>query len=199
MKKIIIAITLLLCIAAAIFMILTTNGRATRKKELSQSLAEAVESSLDEAFLKHTYSINNAEEFVADFLQYILVKTNSNSNVTVNVLDIDYEKGMVALEITGRFKHPNGADGVVSVQKTVLLEQPEELPEGYYRVTYYVKNKVYMEMVMKEGEMLQEPDSGYIEGFRFWGTEEGTEIPIRNAEGNLISVKSDLNLYAVLE
>lgn len=199
MKKVMIAITLVTAIVLMVLIIFTTNGRAAREEEISQSLAEAVESSLEEIFLKNTYSIENTEEFVADFLQYMSVKMNSNSDITVNVLDIDYGKGMVALEITGTFKHPNGSDGVVSVQKTVLLEQSEELPEGYYRVTYYVGDKVFMEMVVEEGEILQEPDTSGIEGFRFWGTETGTEIPIRDAEGNLISVNSDLNLYAVTE
>lgn len=199
MKKIVIAMTLVTCVIVSIFIILTTNGRTMRKKEIRKGLTEAVESTLNEVFLKHTYSIHNTEEFIADFLQYMSVKLNSNSEVTVNVLDIDYEKGMVALEVISTFKHANGAEGVVSVQKTVLLEQPEVLEEEYYKVTYYFGGTPYLELVLKAGETLQEPDTDNIEGFKCWGTEDGREIPIRNAEGNLISVNSDLKLYAVTE
>lgn len=199
MKKVMIAVTLVTAIVIAVLIIFTSNGRAAREEEMSQSLAEAVESSLNEVFLDNTYSIRNTQEFVADFLQYMSIKLSSNSNVTVNVVGIDYEKGLVSMEITGTFKHPNGNDGIVSVQKTVLLEQTEEVPEGYYMVTYYVGNEIYMEILMEEGETLREPDTGSIADFKFWGTEYGTEIPIRNADGTLISVNSDLNFYAVTE
>lgn len=199
MKKVIIAMTLVVCIVAAVFTVLTTNGRTMREEEMFQTLGAAVESSLEEAFLEKTYSINNTDEFLGDFLQYMAVRLNSNSDVTVNVVGIDYEKGIVTMEITGTYKHPNGEDGTVSVRKTVFLEQSEEKTEEFYNVTYYVCNEVYMKSLLKDGDVLPEPDTASIAGFRFWGTQEGVEIPLRNEEGEPVCVYNNLDLYAITE
>lgn len=199
MKKVVIAMILVICIVATIFTVLTINGRASREEELAQSLGAAVESSLKEAFLEKNYNIMNTDEFVGDFLQYMAIRLNSNSDITVNVVGIDYEKGMVTIEITGTYTHPNGKAGAVSVQKTVLLEQSEKKIDEFYNVTYYVDKEIYMKSVLKGGDVLMEPDTAGILGFQYWGTQEGMEIPIRNESGELICVSSDLDLYAITE
>ena len=62
-------------------------------------------------------------EFIADFMEALLVQINSDCSIKVNVLDVDYQKGLLSVEVIEKYKHPIGTEGQVSVKRTVIMEQ----------------------------------------------------------------------------
>ena len=81
--------------------------------------APNVENQLD----SKTYSVSSNDEFIADFMEALLVQINSDSSIKVNVLDVDYQKGLLSVEVIEKYKHPIGTEGQVSVKRTVIMEQ----------------------------------------------------------------------------
>ena len=65
-------------------------------------------------------------EWKASFLQALAIQINSASDLTVNILKADMEKGLLSVEATLTWKHPIGTDGSVSSSMTVFLEEYAE-------------------------------------------------------------------------
>ncbi len=63
------------------------------------------------------YSVNSNDELVADFMEALLVQINSDSTVVVNVLDVDYQKGLLSVEVIEKYKPPYWNRGT-SISKT---------------------------------------------------------------------------------
>lgn len=115
--------------------ILTINSRMTRDKENNDSLANAVETAVTNTIEHNNYSINNNEEFIADFLQHLLIQFENNSDIEVDVAGIDYKKGLLSIKVVEHFTHPNGKDSTIDYETTVILEKAAETV--YYDIEFY--------------------------------------------------------------
>lgn len=117
----------------------TVQGRAVRDDEAEETLAKAVEATANVLFGGNKiYTIENNEEFVADFLKELSLQLGSDSRLSVDVVKADYEKGMLSIKITENYRHPNGNEGVVEAYKTVIydkktLEDAEMVLISFYR------------------------------------------------------------------
>ena len=94
-----------------------------RQNELNRAVDSALQDTVNNQFDKTTYSVNSNDELVADFIEALLVQINSDCSVKVNVLDVDYQKGLLSVEVIEKYKHPIGTEGQVSVKRTVVMEQ----------------------------------------------------------------------------
>lgn len=144
MRNIMAGILAGLIIAAVVVFCVTQQGRDTRQAEVKNALSEAIENSMETVMSTNSYSINDKEEFVADFLESLLSQVESTSTLTVNILKADNEKGLLSVEVIEQYKHPNGKDGTVSVDRTVVFDQKEdEAPPEDKQITYEVDGEVY--------------------------------------------------------
>lgn len=103
--------------------IITVHGRTLRSSEVSQSLSEAMQTTMNHLLSQNAYTIADKDEFVADFLETFLLQVNSDSDITVNILKADYEKGLLSIEVVETYTHPNGEKGQVSACRTILLDK----------------------------------------------------------------------------
>lgn len=103
--------------------IITVHGRALRSSEVTQSLSEAMQTTINQLLSQQPYSIADSDEFVADFLEAFLVQVNSDSDITVHILKADSVKGLLSVEVVETYTHPNGEKGQVSACRTILLDQ----------------------------------------------------------------------------
>lgn len=108
-----------------IIILLTSYGRSARITEVENGLTEAMESSLKNVMEQKAYKINNSDEFIADFLETLLMQLQSESDVTVHILKQDMKKGLLSVEVIETYAHPNGETGTVSVCRTVILDREE--------------------------------------------------------------------------
>lgn len=130
MKQMVFGLTLTAILGIFIALILTVQGRNTRQNELSQSIDSAMKTAMEQAALDDAQISGNQEAFMAVFLESLLVQCSSDSDITVNVLELDLEKGLFSVEVKEAYLHPNGKEGTVSVTRTVILDQEAEDLKG---------------------------------------------------------------------
>lgn len=185
---------------------LTLLHKNVRREELEQSFAEAMELTMQtwDEEQKHTAELCN-EEVLADYLlQALCVQLDSDSKVTVQVLAADADKGLLSARVTEEFTYPGGQTGRVSVERTMIADREEIVPEEIHTVTFFRSKEdmqsgenIYKKMQIQHGDRMIQPSEPQDEfggkQFREW----------RDAEDYLSdfsqTVESDLVYYAVFE
>ena len=169
MKKIVIC----LCSLALIFLLIlaayTLYGRSVRKTELDNALSSGMQKAM-QMLNAEEYAPTSNEEFIALFMEAFLMNFESSSDVTVTILDADYEKGLLSAEAVLTFKHPIGTEGKVAVRKTIIREEyTEDLSSESFTIQYMVDGQVYKRYVLQKGSALivpVEPSGGTFLGWR---------------------------------
>lgn len=100
----------------------TLHGRNARQTELDNALNVSMKQSMD-ALLVEVGRPGSEEEWKMMFLQSLVSQIKSESELTVNILEIDMEKGLLSVEAVLTYTHPVGTEGSVSAQRTVVLEE----------------------------------------------------------------------------
>jgi len=182
----------------------TIDGRRIRGQEATDSLRSSIESTMQN--LKDVkYNINDNQTFISDFIQALAIQIESDSTITVNILDVDYEKGLLSIEVIESFTHPNGKPGTVACVKTVILEQDldrsVEEANKQVKITFLVPgngtNVVYKEFSVKKGSEIIIPQNPTIDGKTFlqW-TLNGSEYILSDSDRNKVKVDEDISLLA---
>lgn len=127
MKSVFLAFGITICSFLSIVIIMTLCGTNMRQNELKRAVDSALQDTVENQFDNTTYKVNSNDELTADFMEYLLVQINSDCTVVVNVLDVDYQKGLLSVEVIEKYKHPIGTEGQVSVKRTVIMEQYNQL------------------------------------------------------------------------
>lgn len=138
MKNAVTGFFMIVILVISIAAIQTAENRTARKNELDSSLSEAMEQSMKVLTVNPVYHIEKetgTDEFTADFIQGFLMKTTSNSEFTVEILNVDVEKGLLDVRAKARFRQLIGY-GKVSCRKTVILEDLEEVKETYCQISF---------------------------------------------------------------
>ncbi|HIG0358607.1 TPA: hypothetical protein ACX96Z_000163 [Clostridium sporogenes] len=123
MKNVFLEFGIMICSIIAIVIVMTLWGINIRQNELNNAVNGALKGTIENQFDSKTYSVNSNDELVADFMEALLVQINSDSTVLVNVLDVDYQKGLLSVEVIEKYKHPIGTEGQVSIKRTAIMEQ----------------------------------------------------------------------------
>lgn len=190
-------------------MMLTMYGRQARQSEAALMLAGALDSSLSGVLQEQNGMAENNEYLVADFLKALLIQANSDSDITVSILDADYKKGILSVEITQKFKHPNGNAGSVSETRTVILDraQKKEVPKECKNVSFYTADgELYKEYSLPKGAVCTMPAAPKKDGknFRNWrfingGSGEALGQAVSFPGGQKYVLSSNGEVYKVLE
>ena len=125
MKNMLVAFYAAIIALVIILIGFTIHGRSVRQVELDNAL----KSSMEEAMTMLLYEEGRPQtenEWKVSFLQSLAIQINSASDLTVNILKADMEKGLLSVEATLTWKHPIGTDGSVSSSMTVFLEEYAE-------------------------------------------------------------------------
>ena len=175
-----------------IFIVITVNGRMTRQKESTDALGQAVETAVENTMEQDNYTINDNKEFIADFLQNLLLQIENNADVEVKVAGLDYKKGLLSVNVVEHFTHPSGKDAELSYSTTVVMEQADA--DHYYTVNFHdADGEVYKSYQLSAGSNLTEPYIPEISGKMFvgWKDADGNEIDIDS-----VKVSGDMELFA---
>lgn len=208
MRKIIIGVTMTCFIVIGIVILMTLDGRNIRESEVYDSLTTAVESSMQTLMIDNTYTIQNTDEFVADFLEALMTQIESDSDISVNVIDVDVNKGLLSVEVVEEYTHPNRSKGSVSCVKTVILEKDakkDNNTKSFFSITYYVReNKdteavVYKQYTVEKNSKIIIPTEPSMNGktFLYWMERNGEKYSFLNADGSKKNVSGDIELTAV--
>jgi len=123
MKSVFLGFGITICSIISIVIVMTLCGTNMRQNELNDSVDSALKNTVENQLDDMTYSVNSNDELVADFMEALLVQINSDSTIVINVLDVDYQKGLLSVEVIEKYKHPIGTEGQVSVKRTAIMDQ----------------------------------------------------------------------------
>lgn len=215
MKKVAFGIACGLFAIFTLVVMLTLYGRQARQEETNAALSQAVHSALSGVMSADHRGIKEDKEFTADFLKAFLVQANSDSDIRVTVLDADVRLGLLSVEITEKFQHPNGKDGSVSNVRTVIFDREQEKETERKTVSFYCSDELYKEYEIPEHSVCAFPVPPQKKGkkFRCWrfvtgGVGAASEMRVSGAKGtrNILAsggvpyrVAEDTKLIAVFD
>lgn len=193
-----VVLSITLIVASILF---SLDSRSIRQQEIENALEEALKSCAD-IWADSTYTAQTEDEFAADLIQTITTQIESDSAVSIRILDLDNEKGIVSAEAVLKYKYPNGKTGTVSTVKTVIMEKNVFNPDADIKQTYTVEfylsdvpeDELYKQYKVLENAACIVPENPEIEGKTFvrWQTADGTEVNPRT-----LQIVSDVSLFAV--
>ena len=101
---------------------MTISERGVRQNELEQAVNRGVEQTA--ARMKEEgYGAVSDEELLAELSEAVLSGINSDCAIKLQVLECDQQAGVLSVRATGTFQHPNGEEGKVTAERTVVWEK----------------------------------------------------------------------------
>lgn len=205
MRKVMFGLSLSVIVVITILIVISMDSRSIRTQEIENGLSQAMESSVNSLLLKDSYSITDRDKFIADLLQSLLLQIDSDSDITVNILNCDIDKGIITVEATENYYYPNGNIGTVSSIKTVILEQPHtvaaQVEAEMYTIVFLLQDnegniEIYKEYRLEKNTNIIIPPNPTMEGktFKHWKTSSGTAVTLDG-----LQITSDMELTAVFE
>lgn len=215
MRTAIISCVLVLVLIITSLILFTVYNQNTRQNELEDSLDIAIEQTLENLKTRQIYSIENEKEFTADFVQNLIVYMESDSDLTIKILNLDIEKGLFDVEVTETYKQPNGSIKNITCRKTVILEEYINVPLKKYKVEFMTLEEDVNEFVeyktfeLTEGSYIIVPSVSPKKGgytFKGWSYTKPDEsnghspelISEEDVDGKIV-VEEDTVFYAVFE
>ncbi len=196
MKHTVYGITLAAIAMLVIAALLGVSGNSVRDNEIETALNTAIEQALGQLKEKKGYEEGNRQELIADFNQLFLLQVGSDSDVQVEILTANAEKGVLDVRVTETYQNILGQERKTVCRKSVVLEEYAE-KKGYHTVTFLADGKVYEQYSLYEGGKASAPKAPEISGksFRYWakkGEHQACDI-------GRLQVEGDLTLEAVFQ
>ena len=197
MKNIIITITFVVMTILSLFIVESLHAKEYRTVELSEAVDNALIATMNNVAGNKCYTIGSNEEFVEDFKQILMTSVDSASELDIEVLNADYEKGILSVKVTENYEYLNGRQGNVTKTATVLLDQKQQ-EKNYCTVKYYVGDSLYKSYQLVEGTAIIVPKNPELEGMSFvcWKNKNGDAVDM--SDGGTI-LESNMELYAAFE
>lgn len=196
MKKLVLLIGGIVLALIVILIAYTIHGRNIRQIELENALTSSMEKAMDMLQAEKGYAPEDNEEFIAMFLQAFTLQVESSSELTVHILDADYEKGLLSVEAVLKFKHPIGSEGTVSCTRTIVLEQFGAAELENVTIRYMANGSIFKAYTVQQGTAYMDPGIPKLPGkvFAGWQDAEGVEADI-----NGMTAEEDADYFAVFE
>ncbi|MCI8964080.1 MAG: hypothetical protein HFG37_10290 [Eubacterium sp.] len=125
MKSVIVSSVCISAILLVLAIHTVIDGKTAALQELEDSLAVSVSQTMKEVMEQESYGIQDKNEFIAAFLQALVMRTNSDVDMTVNVISADVEQGLMDIEVTEKITFLNMKEKEIKVRRTVIFEKKE--------------------------------------------------------------------------
>ena len=124
MKNFVYALGFAVLTVLVVLSVLTIDSRRVRTDALETTLDSVMQTSMEEYFIKQAYPIHGDNEFKADFFGAFLSQIESSGDIEISICELDLTKGVFTVEVTQRYRQPNGFMGAVTCKKTKFLDHP---------------------------------------------------------------------------
>ena len=174
MKNIVLMITSVIIGILTLMIVMTIEGRSHHSMELKNNLSSVMEETLYNMAVSKNYSIQDANELIADLTEHLIIVLDAPCDLTLDVLACDKEKGLLSIRATSSFLHPNEKSGTVSCERTVILDQVPQKILSSYNISFYVNGALYKQYMITENDRICAPISPTAPtGKRFYGWKDG--------------------------
>lgn len=143
MKHIIYGVICGIITILCIFLVVSFEGQTTRRNEVENALTSAVEEALNDTYKNDNYTIQDNKEFIADFTQTLMNNINVGDEnndgklegedkfddklkIKVDVLGIDYQKGLLSIRVTETYSALSGKEKEAKYETTAVLDKPRD-------------------------------------------------------------------------
>ena len=179
MKNIVLVITTAMLGVITLLIVLTIYGRMNRSMELKSSLPSVMEETVESLIQNQDETMESDEEVLKRFTNELLLCLETQSDVMIDILQFDREKGILSVRVTEIFGHPNGKKGTVSCERTVISDTlPENEEIRRFRVRFWINEECYKIYEIQDNDEIQEPyvPENVTDKLKGW----------MNTEGNLL-------------
>ena len=125
MRNMLIAFIAALIAVVIILTGFTIHGRSIRRVELDNALKSSMEDAMSSLMYEEGRP-QTEDEWIEAFLYSLEVQINSDSDLTVDILEANMEQGILSVEAILSWSHPVGTKGCVSRVMTVIMEEYED-------------------------------------------------------------------------
>lgn len=123
MKNVVLILNGMVLLLLSLIMLTAIYGRMNYSMELQSNLSSVMEEQINEIMLNEEYNITNTQEFLADFIGNLVVALDGKYDLTVDVLQVDMEKGILSVRVTADFFYLNGNCGTAVCERTVIFDR----------------------------------------------------------------------------
>lgn len=178
MKQIAVLFSVFFLGVITIVSVMASGGRSNREMELADNLPAAVEETVSDLMEEKNYDITSENEMIADMVEDLSRKLDSNSDITVNIENIDEAKGLMSIKVVASYQHPNGKEGSVSCERTVVFNKLQNDPAELCRVRFLVDARTYKTCNVWPGDTVSAPSEPTVSGKTFdcWVDVEGNPV-----------------------
>lgn len=179
MKQIAVLFSVFFLGVITIVSVMASGGRSNREMELADNLPAAVEETVSELMEEKNYDITSENEMIADMVEDLSRKLDSNSDITVNIENIDVAKGLMSIKVVASYQHPNGKEGSVSCERTVVFNKLQDDPAELCQVRFLVDDaRIYKTCNVWPGDTVSAPSEPTVSGKTFdcWVDVEGNPV-----------------------
>lgn len=157
MKNIVTMIVSTILGTLVLMVVMTMYGRSARSMELQRTLPSVVEETLENMTISQKYSICDTNEFMADLVANLAVCMDAQSDIKVDILQCETEKGILSVRVTAFYQHVNGKTGSVVCERNVILNRLESEKSRQYKVIFYNSTECYKSYTLQEGQIITAP------------------------------------------
>lgn len=102
--------------------LISVQSEMDRQDELNKAVSAAVKQTVEASQIENQKDITSDKELVAHFIQIMSTNMNSQGDISVEVMGVDYKEGMLDVLVTQKFSYLNGKEAEVSVRKCAIYE-----------------------------------------------------------------------------
>ena len=179
MKQIAVLFSVFFLGVITIVSVMASGGRSNREMELADYLPAAVEETVSDLMEEKNYDITSENEMIADMVEDLSRKLDSNSDITVNIENIDVAKGLMSIKVVASYQHPNGKEGSVSCERTVVFNKLQDDLAELCQVRFLVDDaRTYKTCNVWPGDTVSAPSEPTVSGKTFdcWVDVEGNPV-----------------------
>lgn len=122
MKQAIIVVGIAVLIMLVSLTLLSVESRTDRQDELDRVVSAAVKQTVKDSQIEEQSNITSNKEMVAQFIQNMCTSINSDGNLQIEVMGVDYKEGMLDVLVTEKFLYPNGKQGKITTRKCAIYQ-----------------------------------------------------------------------------
>lgn len=209
MKNFIYGMIAVAAILLTILIIATYNGKTQRTTESEDALSTAIEGTVQTLLNDNNYTVEDNQAFITDFIQSLSMQVTSDAEIKVEVLKADYEKGLLAIEVTEIFDRTDksGEKTSVSCVRNIIFDDMQVIPPNIYTIAFLCDDakegqlRTYREYHIYDTDYMITPaapvdKTGKGRVFKGWKAPDGSVVMAFGAEESPVE---DVTYEAVWE
>ncbi len=122
MKQFITIIGIAVIVTLIAMTILSEQSRNSREDELEKAVSGAVKQTVKASHADGQTDITSNKEMVAHFVNVVSSNIKSDGKISVKVLGVDYQEGLLDVKVSETFNYLNGKEKTITVRKCAIYE-----------------------------------------------------------------------------